>query len=506
MKKLLCLILSAVLVFSGSATALGAFLGNHIVLREMLPVYERPDITSKKIAEVTKNTVVLVTETRNDVFGKIYLHKDGIYGWVQLGALQAIYSPVTDTSVDGIKITSLPSKRTYVDGIEELDLTGLTVYTTKNGSNVEKLLTYNVYAPEMKGPGEKTVKITYSPDGKNLYSDSFTVTVERVKVTKISIVALPTLRHKEHGRLDLTGLKISTEFENPALNTVKTYAEIKNDPDYIIKGCHNEQNGSRLEKGTHTFTVEYKYPDVFCAFKIEVAPRSLASIALKNDGAADNLTVYSNTAPPSIDKLTFIASYDNGETEEISGSDCTVKCNPSEFRLGPGNEAEVWFGDKYTKISFSYSLVSETGIRAVPPAVLSFFYGEEADLSALKVYLCYNDGEEVEIRDFTIDEIDYTLKGDQRIFVRYKNYSTFFTINIDPYCSKGDVDSNGKVNAKDARLALRAAVEIITLSGNAFFAADTDRNDKISANDARRILRHSVGLDNVYITVKNELQ
>ncbi len=58
-----------------------------------------------------------------------------------------------------------------------------------------------------------------------------------------------------------------------------------------------------------------------------------------------------------------------------------------------------------------------------------------------------------------------------------------------------DVDGNGRVQAKDARLALRTSVELETLTGIYFTAADTNSDSKITATDARKILRYSVGLD-----------
>ena len=61
----------------------------------------------------------------------------------------------------------------------------------------------------------------------------------------------------------------------------------------------------------------------------------------------------------------------------------------------------------------------------------------------------------------------------------------------------GDVDGNSKIEAADARLALRAAVglEDYAAGSEAFKAADADKNGKIEAADARVILRAAVGLE-----------
>lgn len=60
---------------------------------------------------------------------------------------------------------------------------------------------------------------------------------------------------------------------------------------------------------------------------------------------------------------------------------------------------------------------------------------------------------------------------------------------------KGDVDMNGKVEAADARLALRKAVGLEELSDEALLAADMDDDGVITSADARLVLRLAVGLD-----------
>ena len=59
----------------------------------------------------------------------------------------------------------------------------------------------------------------------------------------------------------------------------------------------------------------------------------------------------------------------------------------------------------------------------------------------------------------------------------------------------GDVDDNGSITAADARMALRASVELEKLTDKQKLAADTDKNGTVTAGDARMILRASVGLE-----------
>ena len=60
----------------------------------------------------------------------------------------------------------------------------------------------------------------------------------------------------------------------------------------------------------------------------------------------------------------------------------------------------------------------------------------------------------------------------------------------------GDADGDGKVSAADARLALRASVDLEDYSENSCYykAANID-GDTLSSSDARLILRASVDLE-----------
>lgn len=59
----------------------------------------------------------------------------------------------------------------------------------------------------------------------------------------------------------------------------------------------------------------------------------------------------------------------------------------------------------------------------------------------------------------------------------------------------GDLDADGEITASDARLCLRAAVGLETLSGYMAARADFDNKGHLTAGDARTVLRLAVGLD-----------
>ena len=67
----------------------------------------------------------------------------------------------------------------------------------------------------------------------------------------------------------------------------------------------------------------------------------------------------------------------------------------------------------------------------------------------------------------------------------------------------GDIDSDGKVTAADARRLLRTSAGLETLTGAFFVAADVNMDGKITAADARKTLRVAANIDYFESTYKN---
>ncbi len=501
MKKIISILLATIMIFSFLPLCFAAGTGRYVVTKNVTSVFSSPGINGKKISELTKNTVIEITEIRNDSFGKVYVAKDDVTGWVQLGALKALASPKPDKSITGIKIKSLPKKTTYTDGTEELDLTGLKVVSVNKDKKEAPVTGYSVYTPEMKEPGKKTITVSWSPDNVKIYTATFTVTVKRLPVTNITVKNKPKLTYMENQPLDLSELVIVCSFSDSAPDKEYSFDEIKDNPDFIIDSCHNEAHDSPLKKGSHKIKVAYKYSDIFTEFTVKVTPRKLTGLTVKQ--YPDNMTVYDNKNIPALDGLILEATYDNGEIEEVSYNNCKAVCDPSKFIIGPGNKVKVYFEDLYVTIEFRYSVASAEKIDLEFPAgfKLTFLKGEEIDFSGIKVKLVYSDGTSQYVTDYKMSTPDPAVTGTQHISVTYKEFSEVFVINISPYFSKGDIDGNGSVTANDARQTLRAAVGLTKLSGMTFFAGDADRDEQITANDARLILRASVDLENLYVTL-----
>lgn len=83
-------------------------------------------------------------------------------------------------------------------------------------------------------------------------------------------------------------------------------------------------------------------------------------------------------------------------------------------------------------------------------------------------------------------------------YINYPKLIADLGYNTDPNLAereKGDINADGKVNATDARTALRASARLVTLRDKAKEAADMDNDGNVSAADARKILRISAKLE-----------
>ena len=69
------------------------------------------------------------------------------------------------------------------------------------------------------------------------------------------------------------------------------------------------------------------------------------------------------------------------------------------------------------------------------------------------------------------------------------------TIQPKPKYDKGDINMDGKVNASDARLALRISASLEKVTDEILEIGDMTGDNKITAADARKILRKSAKLD-----------
>ena len=104
------------------------------------------------------------------------------------------------------------------------------------------------------------------------------------------------------------------------------------------------------------------------------------------------------------------------------------------------------------------------------------------------------------LNSITIGLSDEYLKtfpqGDHYFAVELLNATGIkLRLRIDVPYMRGDVSGDGKILADDARLALRASANLISVTDEQKTAADIDGDGIITSSDARSILRYSARLD-----------
>ena len=495
-RKILSIFIIVALLLCAAPTAAAAG-ADYIVASAYANVLPEPDAAATPIATVPGGTVVTVQEIQND-FGRVTLRSNGVTGWIYMGLLE--FRGDRNLNTDNIKniyIKAMPAKTEYIEGEEAFDPAGLTVYAAyTDGKPDAQIRGCRLYLPDFNAYGEKTAQVFYTAPGGAVFSASFTLTVVKVPIDKMTLRSLPEKTDYIEGQaLALEGLSALVTYKDGRPDRVFTAAEMLADPDFIITGCHNETEGAALRRGDHTVNVYYKYPEVNASFGVSAKQKTLLSLTVATN--PNSLVTYSTKKAPELTGLTLAAEYDNGITETVYPEDCVVTCDPAAFVLGSGNIVTVSFGGKSIALDFTLALDTPVSMELITPQVLTFITGETIDLTTLRANLVYASGEKEAIKSYRLGKIDPTLTGPQTVSVTYGEFSELLTINISPYYQKGDVNNDARVRTDDARLCLRAAIGLIRYTGNAFRAADVDRDGMITTADARLILRASIGLDDL---------
>lgn len=501
MKKVyraLALLLCAVLCATGSVPQSFAAGERYLVTVPKADLLRTPNEAAPIVGELYAGTYVTVEEESGEFF-KVTLASAGITGWVHGRNLTFAGGEAANPQrIKNIYIRSLPNKLTYTEDEERFESEGLSVWAAfTDGTPNKPLSGWTLFAPAFDSAGEKTVIVTYrAAPGTAQFSAFFTVTVQKVPLRTLELVSPPAkTAYIERQTPELTGLSVRAGYSDGRADQLFSLDEIFADPDFTVSGGAGEAWDAPLTAGTHTFEITYKYPEIRCAFEMTAAPRTLTALSIAK--MPDTTTVYSKTETPKLTGLELSATYDNGETESVSLSDCTVFCDPSRFVLGDGNYVLIAYGGQSVSLALTYAQETVTGIRITTPEVLAFTLGEPMDLSELKVEQVYASGRREKTADYEMSVIDPTQIGAQTVTVTCGAFSGVFTIYIQEFYRRGDTTGDGKITAADARQILRAAIGFINFKGKLFNAADTDRDGELTAADARLALRAAVGLEEI---------
>lgn len=156
-----------------------------------------------------------------------------------------------------------------------------------------------------------------------------------------------------------------------------------------------------------------------------------------------------------------------------------------------GNTFTQWVYDNYGEdIKISESIKNMSTGELVMYLTSKLFSNETTTVAADMGYTSITTQKHTSVQNTT--SVNGTNAETTTVFNGETTTRLNNSININ--YKTGDVDADGEITVKDARLALRAAAELDIISALEFKAADVNDDGKITSKDARSILRYSVGL------------
>lgn len=414
---------------------------------------------------------------------------DSVYGWIDLRndvAYVDSMPTITGGRIEGAKgltVTRLPDKTVYIEGEESAEIDGLTValiFDDEQESQME-VTGYTVAFPNLDTYGEKTVTVYYGG-----FSTQFPITVAKVPVTGIVLTLPVKTAYVEGEPVSFDGMTVTAYFSD---GRDDGKGIVLDRSQYVISGV--QEGDTTLTPGTHSVIVTYLYPEISASFSVYVSEKNVVDLKLNKLPA--NPTLYQGQTFRNED-FELIATYDNGLTETIT--DFNIEYNNQQVGTFT---ARIYYMDRYVAFDYTVLPLEEVGIAVGDVTYVGNYVGGAVDFSNLKVYLVYNSGEKKLLTDgYQLEHsINPAVEGQYPVKVIYGDFSAVFmyTVSRRKEIIAGDVNFNGKVEAVDARLALRFSAQLEDLSEDAQIAADVDFNDKVTASDARKILRVAAGID-----------
>ncbi len=136
--------------------------------------------------------------------------------------------------------------------------------------------------------------------------------------------------------------------------------------------------------------------------------------------------------------------------------------------------------------------IVETGIEITKlPSKLIYIKGEELDVSGLEVSVIYSDNTKEQVTDYTLSGYDSSL-GVKTITVAYADFTATFEVEVK--YELGDVNLDGKINIFDVSSIQKHLAGIIEVDDVQLKLADTDKSGTVNIFDASRIQKHLAGI------------
>jgi transcriptional regulator len=273
-------------------------------------------------------------------------------------------------SLVGIKISTPPTKTTYIEG-NTFDPTDMVVDAVYDNDDVESITDYTV--PEEKLTLDDT-SVTVSYKG---FTAEQSVSVEKKSAVDLVISTPPdTVDYIEGTPFDPTGMVIEVIFDNGDVEPVIDYVYPKEN---LISG---------------TPLIPITYGDLVAEQAITVRDKSLVGINITKE---PNKVKYLEGTVFEKEGMEVEAVYDNGTTEKAI--DYTV---PTDKLVLGQTDVTVTYQEKTALQLIEVIKKSLTGIQIVKsPDKTDYIEGNTFDPTGMVVKAIYDNGDEEEVTDYT---------------------------------------------------------------------------------------------------------
>ncbi|MBQ8535606.1 MAG: bacterial Ig-like domain-containing protein [Bacilli bacterium] len=371
--------------------------------------------TSTETIDMT-NTNVSVTGFSNTTLGEV--------------TLTVTYKSKTTTfkvsivakSISKIEVVTKPTKTSYIQNYEALNLAGGKIKATYNDTSTETIdmtdESVTVTGFDNSTLGTNTLTVSYK--GK---TTTFTVTIVAKSVSKIEVITNPTKTSyiQNYENLDLTSGTIKVTY-----NDKSTATKNMSDEGVTVTGFSNTTVGEK------TLTVSYQ--EKTATFTVTVVAKSITKIEVSTKPT--KTTYIQNYETLNLAGGKIKATYNDTSTEIIDMTNTNVSVTGfSNTTLGDVT-LTVTYKSKTTtfKVSIVTKLATKIEVTSKPTKTSYIQNYENLNLTGGKIKVTYNDNstETVNMTDsnVTVTGFDNTTTGTKTLTVKYKDVTTTFTVTV----------------------------------------------------------------------------
>ena len=303
---------------------------------------------------------------------------------------------VVPLKINGIKVKSLPTKTTYVEG-QSIDTNGLEIILVRNDGTTETVKNFQL--DYKKTPGKQTVTVSYED-----YTTTFDVTYTEKQLTDISVFRKPTkTSYFTDEKFDKTGMIIMASYDNGDREEVTDY----------------ETSEITDEIGTQSIKITYGGKTTYLA--IEVKEIVLESITITKEPIKTTYIIGSKFDATGME---VTANYNNGKSVVVTD----YYVSPLPTTAGEG-KVTISYGGKSTTIDVIIKEKEIVKIEVTPPEKTVYFKGEQLDTTGMVVTVYYNNKTSEEVTDYIISGFGDTDETN-KVVVSYKEHTASFEVII----------------------------------------------------------------------------